>query len=454
MTTTGASAAHAEAGEYGTDRERRGWYWYDWANSAFYTTVITVFFGPYITAVAERARDAGGHIHPLGISMPPGSYFPYVVSASVLLSVIAMPLAGAFADRSRHKRELLAAFAYLGAAATIGLLFVTGDRYLLGGALLILANVAFGCSVVIYNSFLPQIAEPSRRDAVSSIGWAIGYLGGGLLLAVNVAAVLFKDSLGVSTADVARYSMAAAGLWWAGFTVIPLLTLRNRPPIEPHVPGRSKAAEGLRQLARTLREMRAYPLTLLFLGAYLVYNDGIQTVITQATVYGTKELQLADEVLVPTILMVQFLAFGGALALGALARRIGARKALLISIALWAIVLVLAYLLPARQTVPFIALGGLIGLVLGGSQALSRSLFSQLIPAGKEAEYFGIYEISDRGTSWLGPLLFGVAFQVTGSYRAAIISLVVFFVAGFVLLLAVPIRRAITEAGNIPPAVV
>jgi UMF1 family MFS transporter len=454
MTTTGASAAQAEAGEYGTDRERRGWYWYDWANSAFYTTVITVFFGPYITAVAERAKDASGRIHPLGISIPPGSYFPYVVSASVLLSVIAMPLAGAFADRSRHKRELLAAFAYIGAAATIGLLFVTGGRYLLGGALLIVANVSFGCSVVIYNSFLPQIAEPSRRDAVSSIGWAIGYLGGGLLLAVNVAAVLFKDSLGVSTADVARYSMAAAGLWWAGFTVIPLLTLRNRPPIEPHVPGRSQAAEGLRQLARTVRGMRAYPLTLLFLGAYLVYNDGIQTVITQATVYGTKELRLSDEVLVPTILMVQFLAFGGALALGALAKRIGARKALLISIALWAIVLFLAYLLPARQTVPFIALGGLIGLVLGGSQALSRSLFSQLIPAGKEAEYFGIYEISDRGTSWLGPLLFGVAFQVTGSYRAAIISLVVFFVAGFVLLLAVPIRRAITEAGNTPPAVV
>jgi UMF1 family MFS transporter len=248
--------------------------------------------------------------------------------------------------------------------------------------------------------------------------------------------------------------MAAAGLWWAGFTLIPLARLRNRPPAEDHVPGQSKAVEGLRQLARTVRGMRAYPLTLLFLGAYLVYNDGIQTVITQATVYGTKELQLADEVLVPTILMVQFLAFGGALALGALARRIGARKALLISIALWAIVLFLAYLLPARQTVPFIALGGLIGLVLGGSQALSRSLFSQLIPAGKEAEYFGIYEISDRGTSWLGPLLFGVAFQVTGSYRAAIISLVVFFVAGFVLLFAVPIRRAITEAGNTPPAVV
>jgi UMF1 family MFS transporter len=211
---------------------------------------------------------------------------------------------------------------------------------------------------------------------------------------------------------------------------------------------------GFRQLRRTLGELRAFPLTLAFLGAYLIYNDGIQTVISQASVYGVKELKLSQEVLVPTILMVQFLAFGGALGLGALARRIGAKRTVLVSLVLWTGVLAAAYVMPERRALPFILLGGAIGIVLGGSQALSRSLFSQLIPAGKEAEYFSLYEISDRGTSWLGPLVFGLVFQFTGSYRLAIISLLAFFVVGFVALAAVPVRRAIVAAGNTPPRVV
>jgi UMF1 family MFS transporter len=438
---------------YGTARERRGWYFYDWANSAFSTTVITVFLGPYLSTVAERAADADDRVYPLGIPVAAGSYFAYLVSLSVFLTVFVLPVVGAIADRSRRKKQLMAVAAYIGAGATIGLLFATGDRYLLGGALFVVANVSFGASVVVYHSFLPQIAEPDRRDSVSSIGWAMGYLGGGLLLALNVVAVLTKDSLGLDTAEVARYSIASAGVWWAVFTTIPLLTLRNRPPVAGPRHG-DALTDGFRQLWRTLRGLRAYPLTLFFLIAYLVYNDGIQTVITLASVYGTKELELPDDVLVPTILMVQFLAFAGALLMGALAKRIGAWKTVLLSLVLWTVVLAIAYFLPAREAVPFIALGGLIGVVLGGSQALSRSLFSQLIPKGKEAEYFGIYEISDKGTSWLGPLLFGLAFQATGSYRVAIISLVVFFVVGFVLLAAVPIRRAIVAAGNTPPAVV
>jgi UMF1 family MFS transporter len=172
-----------------------------------------------------------------------------------------------------------------------------------------------------------------------------------------------------------------------------------------------------------------------------------------ASVYGTEELKLPDDVLVPTILMVQFLAFGGALLLGALARRVGARTTVLLALALWTVVLAVAYLLPSGRALPFVALGGGIGLVMGGSQALSRSLFSQLIPAGREGEYFGLYEISDKGTSWLGPLVFGMAYGATGSYRVAIISLLAFFVIGFVLLACVPIRRAITAAGNTPPHV-
>jgi MFS transporter, UMF1 family len=170
-------------------------------------------------------------------------------------------------------------------------------------------------------------------------------------------------------------------------------------------------------------------------------------------VYADKYLKLSQAVQVQTILMVQFLAFGGALLLGAIARRVGAWKTVLGSLVLWTVVLAIAYVLPVGEPMPFVLLGALLGIVLGGSQALSRSLFSQLIPRGKEGEYFGLYEISDRGTSWLGPLLFGLAYQTTGSYQVAIVSLVVFFVLGFVLLLAVPMRRAIVAAGNTPPKV-
>ncbi|MEV6932518.1 MFS transporter [Dactylosporangium sp. NPDC051485] len=442
-----------------TRRERVGWYFYDWANSAFQTTVITVFLGPYLTSIAEKAAGCDGDacdtavIHPLGLSIAPGALFPYTVSLSVFLTVFALPVAGAIADRSAHKKQLLALFAYIGAAATTAMLFLTGDRYLLGAGLFLVANIAFGASIVVYNSFLPQIADEEDRDRVSSFGWAWGYLGGGTLLLLNVAAVLSKDALGMSTGEVARYSLVSAGLWWAGFTTIPLLALRNRPPQAEALTGGGNAlTDGFRQLWHTLRGLKAYPLTLFFLAAYLIYNDGIQTVISLASQYGTKELKLDDSVLVPTILMVQFLAFAGALLLGRLARAIGAWKTILVSLVLWTLVIVVAFFLPAKQAVPFVILGGAIGLVLGGSQALSRSLFSQLIPKGKEGEYFGIYEISDKGTSWLGPLLFGLAYDLTRSYRIAIVSLLVFFVAGFVMLAMVPIRRAIEQAGNTPPA--
>jgi UMF1 family MFS transporter len=241
-------------------------------------------------------------------------------------------------------------------------------------------------------------------------------------------------------------------VWWAAFTTVPLLTLRNRPPAAGEARG-SVLTDGFRQLGHTLRSLKAYPLTLFFLIAFLIYNDGIQTVITMSAVYADKYLGLTQAVQVQTILLVQFLAFGGALLLGAVAKRIGAWKTVLISLVLWTVVLGIAYSLPVGEAMPFVMLGALLGIVLGGSQALSRSLFSQLIPKGREGEYFGLYEISDRGTSWLGPLLFGLAYQKTGSYQLAIISLVVFFVIGFLLLLAVPIRRAIVAAGNTPPKV-
>ncbi|MEV7383837.1 MFS transporter [Streptomyces lydicus] len=434
-------------------REQRGWYWYDWANSVYSTSVLTVFLGPYLTSVAKAAADADGFVHPLGIPVRAGSFYAYAVSASLVLSVLAMPLAGALADRSGRKKPLMGGCAYLGAGATTGMFFLSGERYLLGGALLIVANASFVVSMMLYNSFLPQIAEPDERDAVSSRGWAFGYAAGALVLVADLALYGAHDSFGVSEGTAVRICLASAGLWWGAFSLIPLRRLRDRRPAAaaPTAPGGAAPVQGWRQLRETLRDMRRHPLTLSFLLAYLLYNDGVQTVITQASVYGSEELRLDQSTLIVAILLVQVLAAAGALLMGRLARRYGAQRTILGSLVAWTLTLAAGYFLPAKAPGWFFALAVGIGLVLGGSQALSRSLFSHLVPRGKEAEYFSAYEMSDRGVSWLGPLVFGVAYQLTGSYRDAIVSLVAFFVVGFVLLARVPVSRAIAAAGNPVP---
>ncbi|MDX3730003.1 MFS transporter [Streptomyces caniscabiei] len=436
----------------GRRREQRGWYFYDWACSVYSTSVLTVFLGPYLTEVAKSAADPDGYVHPLGIPVRAGSFFAYSVSLSVIVAVVIMPLVGAAADRTGRKRPLLAVTAYVGATATAGMFFLDGDRYLLGGVLLVVANAAQSVAMMLYNSYLPQIAPPEERDAVSSRGWAFGYAAGSLVLVANLILFTAHDSFGISEGMAVRICLASAGLWWGAFTLIPLKRLRDRRrPAGESAGAEGATSPGLRQLAATVRDMRRHPLTLSFLLAYLVYNDGIQTVISQASVYGSEELDLEQSTLIVAVLLVQVLAVGGALGMGRLSRRYGAKRTILGSLVAWTLILAAGYFLPAGAPLWFFVLASGIGLVLGGSQALSRSLFSHLVPPGKEAEYFAAYEMSDRGMSWLGPLLFGVTYQLTGSYRDAIISLVAFFVLGFALLARVPVRRAIGDAGNPVP---
>ena len=327
---------------------------------------------------------------------------------------------------------------------------------MLGGVLLVVANLAFGMSVVVYNAFLPQIATPDERDAVSSRGWALGYLGGAILLAANLGLFLGHETFGLTEGEAVRLSLLSAGVWWAVFTVIPVVGLRNR--VErgegvPAPPSGSVVTSGFRQLGGTLRDLRRYPQTLLFLLGYLLYNDGIQTVIALAAVYIEKELLLDTTVSIAVILLVQVVAFVGALALGRLAGRYGAQRVILGSLVAWTGVVAVAFVLPAEWPVGVFGLATVIGFVLGGSQALSRSLYSQLIPRLREAEYFAFYEISERGTSWLGTLTFALAYEVSGSYRVAILALVVFFVLGMLILRRVRVAEGIDAVGNTPPAV-
>ncbi len=450
-TSTGAAA---ERRSWLGTREQTGWYFYDWANSAFSTTVVAVFLGPYLTGITQAAADSGGFVHPLGIPVRAGAFFPFVVSLSVVLQVLILPVIGAVADYTHLKKRIMGVFAYIGAFATLGLYFLNGTNYMYGGLLFLIANLSFGAAMVCYNAFLPDIAAPNERDKVSSYGWALGYLGGGLLLLLNLAFFTLRDGLGVSTADAVRISLASAGMWWAVFTVIPLLTLHNRQPQRRLPSGERYLTVGFKQLGHTLRRLPQYPQTLLFLVAYLLYNDGIQTVISLSSQFGSEELGMSTAELPLLFLMVQFVAFFGAIGFGILARRIGAKRAIIISLVIWSGVVLFAYsplLATGRQ---FFVVGAVIALVLGGSQALSRSLFSLMIPKGQETEYFSLYEISERGTSWMGPLLFGLAIQMTDSYRIAVLSVGVFFIAGLILLPLVNVRKAIAEAGNEAPEVV
>jgi UMF1 family MFS transporter len=441
-------------------REIFGWAMYDWANSAFSTTVGTVFLGPYVASLASEA----GKVYPdgmarlAGIPIAPDSFFPYCVSISVALQVLFLPILGAIADYSHLRKRMLQVFATLGAVLTILLFLVSDDRWWLGGLLFIGANIAFGAAVVFYNAYLPDIASEDQRDRVSSYGWAMGYLGDGILLALNLGFFAFHDRLGVPTALAIRINLASAGVWWLLFSFVTWARLRPRHARRPIPPGATYASIGFSQLASTLREIRRLPETLKFLGSYFLYNDGIQTVIAVASTFAAAPLirgglELDLNTLTIIILVIQFTAFVGALLWGRIAYWLGAKQSIIISLVIWSVVVIYAYfgLRGENRVLEFGLLGVVIALVLGGSQAISRSLFAQMIPPGREAEFYSFYEVSDRGTSWIGPLVFGLTNQIFGSLRPAILSLIVFFVFGLATLPLVDERKAIQDTKAVVP---
>jgi MFS transporter, UMF1 family len=456
-------------------REQRGWVWYDWANQVFPTTVTAVFGGLYLTAVAAEAamadtatngpnpcpEKADGSTNKLvdcqielfGWHFQAGSLWGYLLAAATIIQVLIVPLLAAIADRTQHKKRMLAYTAFGGAFACALMVLVSGTNWQLGAILFILTNIGWGASVVIYYSFIPEIATADERDALSTRGWAFGYLGGGVALLLQLVVYLMHDSLGLTEGNAAQFAFLTSGLWWAAFTLIPLRRLKDHQ--RPHVGenGVNALRGGLRELGATVKQAVAFPLTLAFLGTYLIYTDGIATVANVAAQYGSAELGFEDTVLISTILIVQFVAFFGGVLHGLVARRFGAKRTIMMSLAVWVVVIGAAYFVQAGQALQFYLMAGGIGLVLGGTNALSRSLYSQMVPPGKEAQYFSIYEIGERATSWMGPLLFASVAGATGSYRPAIISLVIFFFVGLVLMYFVPVRRAIQAVGNPEPAI-
>ncbi len=477
-----------------------GWAMYDWANSAFSTTVITVFLGPYLTSITKAAADANGLIYLLGVPIRYDSLFTYLISASVLLQVTFLPILGALADYSHLRKQLMQLFCVLGASATILMFLIQPGGHWLACLLFLLANLSFGASIVFYNSFLPNIASEDQRDRVSSYGWAMGYLGGGLLLLINLVLYLFAGKIGLDSGMVARISLASAGLWWLGFSFITFAALRSRQTRRPLPAGQTYFSVGFAQLASLMeisptvitalmmlplaipilfilqvpvtiallpglgpivvlvlfisRKAKTLPEAMKYLVAYLFYNDGIQTVISISAIFAAEELGFSSTNLILVILMIQFVAYLGALGFGRLAGRIGSKRTILISLVIWSLCVIYAYagmkstalLLGMEQRqLEFWVLAFVIALILGGSQALSRSLFAQMVPQDQEAEFYSFYEISERGTSWMGTFVFGLVNQLFGSLRVGIVSVIFFFLVGLALLPLVNVARAMQQ---------
>jgi len=398
-----------------------GWALYDWANSAFATTVMAGFFPVFFKQYWNAGVAATDSTFRLGMASGIASF---VVAAMA-------PAIGAIADRSGARVRMMMLFTVLGAASTAGLALVGEGRWFVAAALYLVASLGFWGGIVFNDSLLLHVAEPREYDLVSGYGYALGYLGGGLLFAVNVLMTLHPPWFGLADAAAAvRWSFVSVGIWWFVFALPCARWVHEKGEVRD-MPAAEAVSQGLRELATTLREIVRYRPVLWFLAAYFLYIDGVNTVIKMAVDYGLS-LGFPASGLVKALLLTQFVAFPAALAFGWLGRTIGARRGIFIAIAVYAAATCYAYVI--RDVRDFYTLAVIIGLVQGGVQSLSRSYFGRLVPEGKSSEFFGFYNMMGKFSSVLGPMLTGITAWLTGDSRLAILSILLLFVAGGALL--------------------
>ena len=412
-----------------------GWCMYDWANSAYATTVLAGLLPAYF---ADAIVGPEGAVI-AGVRYSATSLWGFAVSGAAAAAFLSAPVLGAIADSSAAKKRFLLSFAYAGSLFTVLLYFCRSGDVVRTIVFFVIAQFAFVGANVFYDAFLPQIVSEDRLDRVSGRGYAYGYLGGSLQFTVALGLVAGHEWLGLSEAGAARIGLVMAGLWWAGFTLFTACLLREAQPAAT-LPERYRAwprlfaytRVGISRTLKTCRRVGRFRHLLLFLIAFMLYNDGIQTVIVMASVYGKDELGLSITTLMLTLLVVQVVAMVGALLFGRIAERVGTKRAVMVTLVLWSGVVVYAYFIHSAGE--FFVLGVVVGLVLGGSQALSRSFYSSMIPADASAEFFGFYTVFSKFSAIWGPLAFAVIDKLTGSARLSIVSLIVFFLAGLVLL--------------------
>jgi UMF1 family MFS transporter len=416
---------------------------YDWANSAFQTTIIAAIFPIYYEKVA--AADLPGPVAT--------SRFAWATTWSILIVAVIAPLLGTVADYRPVKKRMIALFLAIGASATAAMFFITRGDWLFALVVFVIGNVGVAASIVFYESLLPHLVSESELDIVSSAGYAVGYVGGGLLLAINIVMMSKPGWFFLADRGVAvRVSLASVAVWWVVFS-IPLFRTVKEPPVTSR-----EAAHGgtipvaFRRLARTFAELRRYRQAFWLLLAFLIYNDGIQTIIRMATTYGA-EIGLDDNAMIGALLVTQFIGIPFAFLFGLFARRIGAKRAVFAGLGVYVVITVLGYFM--RYSWEFFALAVLVGMVQGGTQALSRSLFASMIPRQKSSEFFAFFGVFERYAGILGPAIFAWVVQRSGTSRNAILSVVVFFIVGAALLAFVDVeegRRVVRAEGAMAKA--
>lgn len=420
--------------------ELRAWAMYDWANSAFQSTIITAVFPDFFASVA--AAD-----------LPPAvATARYAVATTIAVAIVALlaPILGAIADYRALKKPMLGAFMGLGVIATLMMVTIDRGEWQYAAAVFIVANVAIAASFVFYDSLLPHIAAPNEMDRVSTSAYAIGYLGGGIVLIINLLWILMPETFGIpGTVAAIKLSFISVAVWWLVFS-IPLFRWVPEPPraLAPdETGGENPVRVGFARVRKTFHELRGYRQAFLMLVAFLLYNDGIQTIIRMATIYGA-EIGIDRNARIAAFVLVQFVGVPFSFLFGALAHRIGAKRAIFLALTVYVGISVLGYFMTTAWH--FFVLAFLVATVQGGSQALSRSLFARMIPRHKSSEYFGFFSVFAKFAGIAGPALFAASVLFFGSSRAAVLSVIMFFVAGGLVLTRVNVAEG--EAQALRPA--
>jgi UMF1 family MFS transporter len=404
--------------------QQRAWAWYDWANSAYFTTVVTAvfpaFYSTYAAAGLEPAQAT--------------ARFAAITTASVAVIAVVSPILGAIADLGGIKKRLLLIFMLIGVTAAAMMAAIDRGDWMLASILFFIGNIGVSGTTVFYDSLLPSVARPEETDRVSAAGYALGYLGGGMLLLINLAWILQPATFGFAdTAAATKAAFVSVAIWWLLFS-IPLLRGVPEPAVVLDAgerQARSVLSAAFGRLGRTFAEIRRYRHAFLLFLAMLLYQDGIQTIIRMASVYGA-EIGIEQNAQIAAFIMVQFLGIPFSFLFGSLGSRIGTKRALFIALAVYTLATILGYFM--TTVTHFFILAGLIATVQGGAQALSRALFARLIPVNKSSEFFGFYAVAERFATVLGPLVFTLSVALTGSSRTAVLFIVVFFALGAALL--------------------
>lgn len=421
-----------------TKKVQNAWAMYDWANSVYSLVITSTIFPVYYNSVT-KGIDGSGLVNFLGFEIVNTVLYSYSISFSFLMIALISPLLSGIADASGQKLQFMKFFAYMGSLACIGLFFFDGDNLEFGIACSVLASIGYAGSIVFYNAYLPEIAVRSEYDHLSAKGFALGYIGSIILLVFNLLMITFPEWFGISDTSFApRFSFLITGIWWAGFAQIPFRTLPQNP-FNKNIK-KEFLAKGYQEIRKVYNEVRKIKVMSRFLASFFFYSMGVQTVMYLAATFGDKELGLPGDQLIITILIIQIVAIAGSFLFAYISKKLGNKISLVIMVFIWVGICGAAYYV--YNVYEFFALAFVVGLVMGGIQAISRSTFSKLIPTSTNdhASYFSFYDVTEKMAIVLGTFSYGIIEQITGNMRNSALSLGIFFLVGlgFLLLVSIP----------------